>query len=141
MSCSIDNEAFQQLLELDDDDHHEFSLSIIKEFFESTEVCVKTMDQHMMDGNFEEVGKIGHYLKGSAAGIGAAQVRDVCDEIQHYDLIADHKYERLTELILKLKEYVIIARGAFKVRYAQFDAHTTWPKPGIQPSPCCPAHL
>ena len=83
---TLDEDAFKQLLELDDDDAHTFSKSIVDEFFKDVGGTMATIRYELRSGNLPKVGSLGHFLKGSAASIGAAKVRDICDQIQHYEI-------------------------------------------------------
>lgn len=77
----IDEATFSGLLEVDD---YEFAKGIVDEFFEQAGEVLQRFQQLLSEKNWEEVGKLGHHLKGSSAAVGAANVRDICDEIQHY---------------------------------------------------------
>ncbi len=92
MSQPIDTEIFNQLLEMDDDDKHEFSKSILEDYFSQVEEKLPELKNLIQNDNLVEAGKLAHFLKGSSAGVGAANVRDICDNMQHYTLHStDHK--------------------------------------------------
>lgn len=80
----IDNDILEQILMLDEDDSHEFSRDILTEYFEQVETNVTKLEQLVQSKNFVEAGKVAHFLKGSSANVGAAYVRDICEELQHY---------------------------------------------------------
>ena len=101
----IDEEAFNQLMELDDDDEHTFSKSIVGDFFSEVDTTVSSMKHELMLRNTQKVSSLGHYLKGGAASIGAAEVRDICDRIQHLDIEANHSLadDLIKQLEISLK--------------------------------------
>ena len=116
MSEEIDHETFQQLLDMDDDDKHEFSTDLLNEYFTQAEKTMNEIQTSFAIGNLAEVGSLGHYLKGSSAGVGAVTVRDLCDKIQHYNIYCtsfDEQQSYLRDLIEKLPQYIRSAKAAF----------------------------
>jgi len=82
MSDLVDEEIFNQLLEMEDDDTRNFTKGLIHDFFDQADESIIKfnilLDQHKVI----EAGKLGHYLKGSSAMIGVIKVRDICECIQ-----------------------------------------------------------
>lgn len=70
---------------MDEDDNHDFSREILQEFFAQLDNKVPEFDSLLQERNYTDAGKLGHYLKGSSAGVGASKIRDICDHIQHYE--------------------------------------------------------
>ncbi|KAI9597339.1 signal transduction histidine kinase, partial [Syncephalis fuscata] len=85
----INDAVFGQLLEMDDDDEHEFSKSIVINFFEQAHTTFGEMDKAIEDKNLESYAKLGHFLKGSSATLGLQKVEDTCEKIQHSRASAD----------------------------------------------------
>lgn len=119
----IDIEVFEQLLEMDEDDH-EFSRSLVWNYFEQAENTFEKMDDalYVLLVNrsarkaLAELSTLGHFLKGSSAAVGVIKVRNSCEAIQHYGncheadgstpLPEDVALERLREAVANgKKEY------------------------------------
>jgi osomolarity two-component system phosphorelay intermediate protein YPD1 len=80
----IDNDTFDQILEMDDDeDDRDFSKGIVYGFFEQAESTFENMDKALNDKDFDSLSSLGHFLKGSSATLGLNKVRDACEKIQH----------------------------------------------------------
>jgi len=117
----IDNETFGQVYAMDEDDDHEFSLEIVKEFFEQAGDTFTQMDAALAEEDLEELSNLGHYLKGSSATLGLVKVKDSCEKIQRYGKMeeldgspqADEKLclDRIKEAIEQVKiEYKRVER-------------------------------
>ncbi|KAM0352914.1 hypothetical protein ACHAPU_001798 [Fusarium lateritium] len=81
---NIDVETFEQILEMDEPDDHEFSQSIVFGFFDQAEETFVEIDAALEDKNLTELSSLGHFLKGSSATLGLAKVRDGCEKMQRY---------------------------------------------------------
>ncbi|KAI8987573.1 signal transduction histidine kinase [Mycotypha africana] len=79
----IDMNTFEQLLDMDDEDDHEFSLSIVNNYFEQAEATFKDMDSALEKKDLTELSRLGHFLKGSSAAIGLKKVKATCEKIQN----------------------------------------------------------
>ncbi|KAL4752878.1 hypothetical protein BDW72DRAFT_170326 [Aspergillus terricola var. indicus] len=84
MADSIDQATFEQILEMDDEDEHEFSQGIVYGFFDQAESTFDKMEKALEDKKLSELSSLGHFLKGSSATIGLTKVKDACEKIQHY---------------------------------------------------------
>ncbi|KAH7160645.1 putative histidine phosphotransferase HPT1p [Dactylonectria macrodidyma] len=80
----IDMTTFSQILEMDDPGDHEFSYSIVFDFFTQVEETFKSMDKHLEEKDLYQLYSLGHFLKGSSATLGLVKVRDGCEKIQRY---------------------------------------------------------
>lgn len=81
----IDWSIFNQILEMDEDeDEHEFSTSIILNYFEQAETTFDEIQTALRQKNLVELSKLGHFLKGSSAALGLTKVQASCEKIQHY---------------------------------------------------------
>ncbi|CAG8463391.1 5231_t:CDS:2, partial [Acaulospora colombiana] len=85
----IDHETFDQLLEMDDDEDHDFSKSIVLHYFEQAETTFDEMDRALEKKNLVELSKLGHFLKGSSAAIGLTKVKASCEKMQHFGNMKD----------------------------------------------------
>ncbi|KAF5667610.1 osomolarity two-component phosphorelay intermediate ypd1 [Fusarium heterosporum] len=81
---NIDVETFEQILEMDEPDDHEFSQSIVFGFFDQAEETFVEIDAALENKNLAELSSLGHFLKGSSATLGLAKVRDGCEKMQRY---------------------------------------------------------
>ncbi|KAI9323369.1 putative phosphotransmitter protein Ypd1 [Dichotomocladium elegans] len=79
----IDMNTFDQLLDMDDEEDHEFSFSIVTNYFEQAETTFKDMDDSFDKKDLAELSRLGHFLKGSSAAIGLKKVKDTCEKIQN----------------------------------------------------------
>ncbi|KAF9359332.1 hypothetical protein BGX34_008428 [Mortierella sp. NVP85] len=81
----IDHQTFDQLLEMDDEEDHEFSKSLVFNYFEQAEKTFGEMDEAMKTPpDFANLSRLGHFLKGSSAALGLIKVRESCEKLQHY---------------------------------------------------------
>ena|SRR5690242_17013039 len=99
----IDIDAINQLIEMDEDDNHDFSREILHAFFAQLDERVPEFYTLLENKNYTDAGKLGHFLKGSSAGVGAAKIRDICEHIQHYTLETDDPDTFFREKVDELK--------------------------------------
>lgn len=129
----IDMEVFQQILELDDGDDREFSRGMVKDYLEQAQTTIKLMDESLCAGlslqsnsdvspalsakhELTQLGKHGHFLKGSSAALGVVRVQEICEKIQHLGnrmdpdkepeakITAEDAFARIKPLLARLKE-------------------------------------
>ncbi|KAM0201723.1 hypothetical protein ACHAPA_003821 [Fusarium lateritium] len=81
---NIDVETFEQILEMDEPDDHEFSQSIVFGFFDQAEETFLQIDEALEKKDLSDLSSLGHFLKGSSATLGLAKVRDGCEKMQRY---------------------------------------------------------
>ncbi|RDB17870.1 Multistep phosphorelay regulator 1 [Hypsizygus marmoreus] len=80
----IDMETFQQILDLDEDNTHDFSRGMAWAYFTQAEQTFKEMDQALEGKDLSQLSSLGHFLKGSSAALGLSKVQASCEKIQHY---------------------------------------------------------
>ncbi|KAG0215673.1 hypothetical protein BGX28_008919 [Mortierella sp. GBA30] len=80
----IDHTTFDQLLEMDDEEDHEFSRSLVWNYFEQAEKTFNDMEEAMERLDFPDLSRLGHFLKGSSAALGLTKVKESCEKLQHY---------------------------------------------------------
>jgi CheY-like chemotaxis protein/HPt (histidine-containing phosphotransfer) domain-containing protein len=74
----IDQNALQQIAELDPDNDGEFVNSIIDAFVENAEVLMLELVESVRDGEPQEVARAAHSLKSSSANVGARRFSSLC---------------------------------------------------------------
>ncbi|KZZ87262.1 Signal transduction histidine kinase, phosphotransfer (Hpt) domain protein [Ascosphaera apis ARSEF 7405] len=80
----IDQNTFEQILEMDDDSEREFSKGIVYGFFEQAESTFTKMESALDAKDLKELSDLGHFLKGSSATLGLTKVKEACEKIQHF---------------------------------------------------------
>ncbi|KAI8868746.1 histidine-phosphotransfer domain, HPT domain-containing protein [Ramicandelaber brevisporus] len=112
--------AFKQLLEMDDpEDEIPFSREITGSFFEQARSTLVSMDGALSRRDVIELGRLGHYLKGSSAVIGLRKVTTDCERIQilgngngnneHATSDRDKLLENMGEAIVSLRANIVEA--------------------------------
>ncbi|KAI5896439.1 histidine-phosphotransfer domain, HPT domain-containing protein [Schizophyllum commune H4-8] len=104
-------DTFQQLLDLDEDETHDFSRGMVDEYFSQAETTFEDMDKALKSSDLPKLSSLGHFLKGSSATLGVSRVQLSCQKIQHYgekknegkDLSDDEALSRIGELLGKVK--------------------------------------
>jgi len=86
----LDMDIFQQILDLDEV-NHDFSLSMVQDYFEQAQETFLKLDRNVQDENLAELSALGHFLKGSSAAIGLVKVQNSCERIQHFGVRRDEK--------------------------------------------------
>ena len=114
-----DDNIFQQLLDMDDDNStFEFTRSILDDFFIQMDESQQQFADLMAKKDFEEVSKLGHKCKGSSGQVSLVRVRDICDAIQHYKMKTKpgNEEQYLQDLIDQLPEAVQEGKDALYSR-------------------------
>ena len=112
----IDESAINQLLEMDEGDDHDFSREILQEFFEQLDNKIPEFDDLLRKKDFDSIGKLGHFLKGSSAGVGAARIREICDDIQHWQ---SHTTDPENFFTGKIEQLKLVIPDTKKVLYSK----------------------
>jgi osomolarity two-component system phosphorelay intermediate protein YPD1 len=95
MAATVINMAvFQQILELDDDETHEYSRELVIAFFSQARSTFKDMDKALAKKDLPQLSSLGHFLKGSSAALGVSKVSSTCQKIEHYGKLRDEKTYR-----------------------------------------------
>ncbi|CAI2184495.1 4316_t:CDS:2, partial [Funneliformis geosporum] len=127
----IDHETFDQLLEMDDDEDHDFSKSIVWNYFEQAETTFDSMDNALEKRNLEELSNLGHFLKGSSAAIGLTKVKASCEKMQHFGHMKDETginaiseedaFTKISTLLERVKDEYKEAETYLKNFYTERD--------------------
>ncbi|EMD39748.1 histidine phosphotransferase [Gelatoporia subvermispora B] len=80
----IDFSTFTQILDLDEDDTHDFSESMVQDYFKQAKQTFSDMDKAFDEKDLSKLSSLGHFLKGSSAALGIVKVQASCEQIQHY---------------------------------------------------------
>ncbi|PAV17315.1 histidine-phosphotransfer domain HPT domain-containing [Pyrrhoderma noxium] len=80
----IDMETFHQILDLDEDETHDFSAGMAWAYFEQAGTTFQDMEEALAAKDLTKLSSLGHFLKGSSAALGVAKVQASCERMQHY---------------------------------------------------------
>lgn len=102
----IDMETFRQILDLDEDETHEFSAGMVWAYFSQARNTFENMDRALYATSYcistvrtahiclyahsraardlSQLSELGHFLKGSSAALGVSKVQASCERMQHY---------------------------------------------------------
>ncbi|KAM5533125.1 hypothetical protein V8D89_013173 [Ganoderma adspersum] len=87
----IDLDTFNQILDLDEDDTHDFSLGMTEAYFSQASSTFTDMDDAFEKKDLPKLSSLGHFLKGSSAALGVCAVQATCEQIQHYGALRDEE--------------------------------------------------
>ncbi|OCH92597.1 histidine-phosphotransfer domain, HPT domain-containing protein [Obba rivulosa] len=128
---TIDLETFLQILDLDEDETHEFSKEMVWQYFSQASTTFVEMDDAYTHEDLVKLSSLGHFLKGSSAALGVTKVQASCEQIQHYgqkrdeatgqDLEADAALEKIGPLLARVKKEYAAAEDWLKDWYRKND--------------------
>ncbi|KAG0025226.1 hypothetical protein BGZ82_010144 [Podila clonocystis] len=84
----IDHTTFDQLLELDDDDH-KFTRGLVDRYFDQANETFNDMESAIASKDFPELSRLGHFFKGSSAALGLTKIKESCEKLQHLGNLKD----------------------------------------------------
>lgn len=110
----IDMEVFGQLLEIDDDDTHEFSKTLAFDYISQADTTFGEIDEALIARDLDTLSRKGHFLKGSSAALGLQRVQRSCELMQHFgnrrddkgegpELSEDAALKKCTSLLVRLR--------------------------------------
>ncbi|KZT64242.1 histidine-phosphotransfer domain, HPT domain-containing protein [Daedalea quercina L-15889] len=124
---TIDLDTFHQILDLDEDDTHEFSKEMVTAYFTQANTTFGEMEQAYNAKDLTKLSSLGHFLKGSSAALGVARVQASCERIQHYgqlrdeeagaDLTDESALKKIEPLLGRVKKEYIVAETWLKKWY------------------------
>ncbi|TFK98402.1 signal transduction histidine kinase [Pterulicium gracile] len=120
----IDLETFEQIMELDEDDTHDFSRAMTWQYFSQVGTTFTKMEEALSAENLNELSDLGHFLKGSSAALGVAKVQDSCERMQHYGHLRDE--ERGVDITKK--EALKLIRGCLTKAKKDYVEAEAWLK-------------
>lgn len=80
----VDMEVFGQLLEIDDDETHEFSKTLAFDYISQAETTFHEIEEALAAKDLDALSRKGHFLKGSSAALGLQRVQHSCEAMQHF---------------------------------------------------------
>ncbi|TRM65949.1 signal transduction histidine kinase [Schizophyllum amplum] len=114
-------EIFRQILELDDEDSHDFSQEMVSDFFSQARDTLQTLDDAFTSSSLTTLADRGHFLKSSSASLGIYKVQESCGKIEQYGKkVADDGSALTTDAALKLIDALL------KKVKIDIDAAETW---------------
>ncbi|KAJ7164677.1 histidine-phosphotransfer domain HPT domain-containing protein [Mycena crocata] len=90
----IDIAIFEQILELDEEDTHDFSKEMVTAYFSQAGSTFDKMDTAFAAKDLPELSALGHFLKGSSAALGISKVQATCEKMQHYGELRDEDADK-----------------------------------------------
>ncbi|TFY52885.1 hypothetical protein EVJ58_g9758, partial [Rhodofomes roseus] len=124
---TIDLETFHQILDLDEDDTHDFSKEMVTAYFTQANTTFGEMDEAYKAKDLTKLSSLGHFLKGSSAALGVAHVQASCERIQHYgqlrdedtgtDLTDESALQKIEPLLSRVKKEYNVAEAWLKKWY------------------------
>jgi len=123
-SPPIDDEVFNQILDLDDDGTHDFSRDMVWAYFSQVETTFKDMNVAFANKDLAKLSSLGHFLKGSSAALGVQKVKASCELMQNYGQLQDPETMKdITSEVALTKIGPLLSR--VRIEYA---AAETWLK-------------
>ncbi|BGP35476.1 Phosphorelay intermediate protein [Rhodotorula toruloides] len=89
----VDMDVFGQLLEIDDDDTHEFSKTLAFDYINQAEATFVEIEEALSKKDLDALSRKGHFLKGSSAALGLQRVQHLCEALQHFGKRRDARGE------------------------------------------------
>jgi len=125
----INMDIFNQILELDDDDTHDFSREMVEEYYTQAAQTFDDMDAALTEKDLVKLSDLGHFLKGSSATLGITHVQSSCEKIQRYGQLRDEEkgidlndkqaLDLITQLIAQVKVEYSVAEKWMKNWYKE----------------------
>ncbi|KAJ3996285.1 histidine-phosphotransfer domain HPT domain-containing protein [Lentinula boryana] len=127
----INMSIFNQILELDEDDTHDFSREMVEEYYTQAAQTFDDMDAALMQKDLEKLSDLGHFLKGSSATLGVTHVQSSCEKIQRYGQLRDEEkgididneqaLNLITQLITQVKGEYFVAEKWMRKWYTEHN--------------------
>ncbi|CEQ42088.1 SPOSA6832_03878, partial [Sporobolomyces salmonicolor] len=80
----VDMDVFGQLLEIDDDESHDFSKTLAFDYISQAESTFVEIEEALEKKDLDALSRKGHFLKGSSAALGLQRVQHSCEAMQHF---------------------------------------------------------
>ncbi|KAK4047446.1 Phosphorelay intermediate protein [Microbotryomycetes sp. JL221] len=120
----VDMEVFEQLLEIDDDESHEFSKTLAFDYISQAESTFKEIEEALEAKDLDTLSRKGHFLKGSSAALGLQRVQRTCEQMQHVGQRKDESGESST--LLSEDEALSRCRGLLERVKREQDEAKDW---------------
>ena len=79
----IDREAIEQLFMFDEDGDDSFSREMLTTFENQGRDTLVRMRSALRTGDYDDLSRAGHFLKGSSVTMGSIEVPSICADIEH----------------------------------------------------------
>ncbi|GAB4147730.1 MAG: hypothetical protein Fur0037_15970 [Planctomycetota bacterium] len=112
MNDVLDMMVVEELLSLSDDGDPELLLDLIQLFLDDGPAKIAAIEQGISNGDFDQVERAAHALKGSAGNLGAKLLQAVCEKLQR--ATRQHQLAEVTELAPQLHQRFSEAMQALK---------------------------
>lgn len=109
MSNIIDISVINELKEIGDDD---FLIELVDMFLQQADTLVDDIQKHFENKDADSLSKAAHKLKGSCLNLGAKDMGDVCQTIEHTS--RDNSFENLDNEIKSLLELYKLTSAELK---------------------------
>ena len=83
MPSEINMAVIEELLSLTDDGDKSLLTDLIQMFLEDSPSKLAMIRAGLTSGDVEQIEKAAHSMKGSAGNLGATNVQEICDRLQH----------------------------------------------------------
>ncbi|GAA5845206.1 hypothetical protein JCM9279_004801 [Rhodotorula babjevae] len=111
----VDMDVFGQLLEIDDDEEHEFSKTLAFDYITQADATFQEIEEALASKDLDALSRKGHFLKGSSAALGLQRVQHSCEAMQHFgkkrdahgegpEVSDDEALARCRALLVRLKK-------------------------------------
>ncbi|KAJ4481946.1 histidine-phosphotransfer domain HPT domain-containing protein [Lentinula aciculospora] len=120
----INMSIFNQILELDEDDTHDFSREMVEEYYTQAAQTFDDMDAALTEKDLEKLSDLGHFLKGSSATLGVTHVQSSCEKIQRYGQLRDED----KGIDLDSKQALDLIRQLISQVKGEYSVAETWMK-------------
>jgi len=123
----IDMETFEQILELDEDETHDFSYGMVVAYFSQASQTFTDMDNALKAEELDKLSALGHFLKGSSAALGVTKVQATCEIIQHLGKMQEDERKitqpealrKLAPLLSRVKKEYLVAEAWLRNYYEE----------------------
>ncbi|KAJ7606383.1 signal transduction histidine kinase, partial [Mycena polygramma] len=99
----IDAEAFNQILELDDDDTHAYSKDIVAAYFAQAPDAFASMDAALTAMDLTTLADVAHFLMGSSATLGIARVAGACGRLERMEGAGGKDGDALAKILAEVR--------------------------------------
>ncbi|KAK4448855.1 hypothetical protein QBC34DRAFT_406255 [Podospora aff. communis PSN243] len=118
----IDREMFSQILEMDDDESHEFSKSLVVDYFEQFDRTADNIEEALRSRDAARLAELGHLLLAPSETLGLRKVAESCRVIkQCAEMEASERNEatwtQLKKVVVEMKDEAWKVQGRFALLY------------------------
>lgn len=112
MNEVLDMQVVEELMSLSDDGDPELLLDLITLFLDDGPGKVASIEQGLANGDFEQMERGAHALKGSAGNLGAKLLQGVCEQMQQATRL--HRLSEAQQLTGQLQQRFVEAKAALQ---------------------------